>query len=288
MAFCVQCGTELSEGMNFCPACGTAVGTVAEDPAAVTVPIIEATDYRVILFSRGSCSAANARALLRDIMGYTASEARNLLNLVPVEIACNMTLTQAQYLARALTEYGMEITICNSTGYVETPVAATTSVYDRTGGFIPAVAAALAAITVANRTREFRRWAVYSRPPIFRLGFTPYAPPRSARRYSSFGIFHPAPRPAPRPVSPRPAASPARPVQSPRPAASPARPAQSPRQGNRPSGGGFSGGMNPGRGSSPSRPGGGSSRPGNMGGRSGGMGGGKPGGPGGGRTGHRF
>ena len=283
MAFCVKCGAELQEGMNFCPACGAAVGTVAEEPT-VTVPIIEATDYRVILFSRGNCSAANARALLRDILGYTASEARNLLNLVPVEIACNMTLTQAQYLARALTEYGMEITICNSTGYVEIPVVANTSVYDRTGGFIPAVAAALAAITVANRTRDFRRWTVRSRPPIYRLGFTPYAPPRSARRYSSFGIFHPAPRPAPRPVSPRPTVFPVRPIPSPRPVF-PARPAQPPRQGNRPSGGGFSGGMTPGRGSGSSRPSGGPSRPGNTGGRPGGMGGGKPGG---GRTGCRF
>ncbi len=216
MVFCVNCGRALDDGMRFCPLCGTAVS--AEDSyGGATVPITEppssydpaaASDYRVILFSRGTCSAANARALLRDILGYTASEARNILTMAPVEIACNMTMAQAMYLAQALTEYGMSVSVCNTQGYVNVPQASTTSVYDRTGSFLPAVASALAMLSAANRVREFRRWNYGPRPSLFRLAFRPAPPPRSARRYSSFGIFHPAPRPTPRPVSPRPAPRP--------------------------------------------------------------------------------
>ena len=286
MAFCVRCGQQLEDGMNFCPVCGTAAAA-SDIQQAQTIPVIDtapaydpatATDYRVIFFSRGNCSAANARALLRDILGYSSSEARNILSMAPVEIACNMNMAQALYLAQALTEYGIEVTVCNSQGYVNVPQA-TTSVYDRTGGFIPAVASALAMLSAANRVRDLRRWTVGPQPSLFRLGFRPNPPPRSARRYSSFGIFHPAPRPAPRPVSPRPVvpqqpksifgSRPSAP-QGRTPGARPAGASQSrPPQGgagSRPGGSGRPGG----NGSFGGRPGGGS-RP--SGGRSGGPGG---------------
>ncbi len=111
MAYCVRCGQQLEDGMNFCPVCGTAVtaaGTQQEQPIPIaeTAPAYDpatATDYRVILFSRGSCSAANARALLRDILGYSSSEARNILTMAPVEIACNLNMAHALYLAEART-----------------------------------------------------------------------------------------------------------------------------------------------------------------------------------------
>ena len=300
MAFCVRCGQSLEDGMNFCPVCGTAVAAT-DTPQAQTIPIVDtapaydpatATDYRVILFSRGNCSAANARALLRDILGYSSSEARNILSMAPVEIACNMTMAQALYLAQALTEYGIEVTVCNSQGYVNVPKAATTSVYDRTGSFLPAVASALATLSAVNRVREFRRWNAVTRPSLFQLAFRPAPPPRSARRYSSFGIFHPAPRAEPRPVSPRPVVP------------------QSPRgvTGSRPGGSsGFFGGRP--SGAQPKAPGGkpgsigmSGSSPGNVGGRPGGSSafggrsggsrpsGGKPGGAGrpGGRGNQRF
>ena len=301
MAFCVRCGQQLDEGMNYCPVCGTAV-TAADTAAETTIPIVDTTpaydpatasDYRVILFSRGSCSAANARALLRDILGYSASEARNILNIAPVEIACNMTMAQAMYLAQALTEYGIEVTVCNSQGYVNVPQAATTSVYDRTGSFLPAVASALAALSAVNRVREFRRWNAVTSPSLFRLAFRPAPPPRSARRYSSFGIFHPAPRPTPRPVSPRPVApSVPQGMFGGRPSGTPNRPSQKNTGGisggmpNRPSGGTSFGGrpggsIKPGGNSAfGGRPGSGGSRPS----------GGKPGGAGrpGGRGNQRF
>ena len=295
MAFCVRCGQQLEDGMNFCPVCGTAV-TAAEAAVETPIPIVDTTpaydpatasDYRVILFSRGNCSAANARALLRDILGYSTSEARNILNMAPVEIACNMTMVQAMYLAQALTEYGIEVTVCNSQGYVNVPQAAATSVYDRTGSFLPAVASALAALSAANRVREFRRWNAVTRPSLFRLAFQPAPPPRSARRYSSFGIFHPAPRPTPRPVSPRPAA-PLSPrgsgngIFGSRPSATPNRPPQNNVGGrpggtqSRPSGGNAFGGRPSGNTRPGGRPGGSGSRP-----SVGKPGGGRSGGPGG-------
>ena len=273
MIFCTNCGRALDDGTNFCPLCGTAVAvgadadttaSAATDPIPVTqtVPVYDpasAADYRVILFSRGTCSAANARALLRDILGYSASEARNILNIVPVEIACNMNMAQAMYLAQALTEYGMEISVCNSQGYVNVPNAATSSVYDRTGSFLPAVASALAMLSAANRVREFRRLTYRARPSLFQLAFRPAPPPRSARRYSSFGIFHPAPRPAPRPVSPRPTPPAASHWNAPRPSGS-GRPGGSNIFGgnSRPSG---SSAGKPAGGAFGSRPGGSSSRP---------------------------
>ena len=280
MAYCVRCGQQLGDGMNFCPVCGTAVtaaGTQQEQPIPIaeTAPAYDpatATDYRVILFSRGSCSAANARALLRDILGYSSSEARNILTMAPVEIACNLNMAQALYLAQALTEYGIEVTVCNSQGYVNVPQAAATSVYDRTGSFVPAVASALAALSVANRVREIRRWTVGPRPNLYRLSFRPSPPPRSARRYSSFGIFHPAPRPAPRPVSPRPVVPPVpKGIFGGRPSGTPARPS-----GGRPAGGA---GNRPPQNGAP-RPGGAGSFRGKPGGGSR-PSGGKPGGRGG-------
>jgi uncharacterized membrane protein len=36
MAFCSKCGTQIPEGAGFCPACGTAVGTVTDNSAMTT------------------------------------------------------------------------------------------------------------------------------------------------------------------------------------------------------------------------------------------------------------
>jgi hypothetical protein len=216
MAFCPYCGQQVDGTMSFCPSCGksltgvfnsavTPIETSTVTPVVTTQPV-ERNDYRVILLSAGSASSTTATELLEDVMGYTKSEAKTLLANLPTEIAHTLTYQQAQYIAQALSEYGMQVSVCNSDGYIDVGTTANTSVFDNKGNFLTHVAAALALITVANRVREARR---YDRPGLFDHIFAPRyrrpAPPMHQRR-----PIHEAPPPRrpepPRPVAPRPSA----------------------------------------------------------------------------------
>ncbi len=54
MAFCSKCGTQITEGSGFCPACGTAVGNV--------------TDNRAMTTSRTSGMQSNVAAVLSYVV----------------------------------------------------------------------------------------------------------------------------------------------------------------------------------------------------------------------------
>lgn len=271
MPFCSHCGASVTEEMSFCPGCGTRLATVGEAYAETTdlvsaeestilpqytgveADYLESGDYRVILVSRGVCQATAAAELLEDLLGYTSVQARRLLHMAPAEVACNLTLTQAQYIAQALTEYGMEASVTDAVGgYMDLPNA-TTSVFDSYGNLLPAVAVALAVLTGVNRVRRITTWGRDGlMPTLFGLGFRRPVPPRHMRRAP---MAHPPRRPAasPRAFAPRPAA--------PRPA--PAKPAAprggmgfGPAGGSRGPGGRGSGGRGPGGSGGPGGPGG--------------------------------
>lgn len=216
MPFCSQCGTQITESMKFCPGCGTRLSAIEDVRKEVLLPDAQTNsadpgttggDYRVILFSLGSCATATARELLEDIMGYTTEQARQLATTTPVEIACGLSYSQAVTLAQALTEYGMEISVCNSSGYIDIPVTATESVYDSGGNFLPAAAAILGLFSAVNRVKRIQRWNHSGpRPGIFRLGFRRPAPPRHRRHSLLFRTPAPRypavpPRPIRRPIS---------------------------------------------------------------------------------------
>lgn len=75
MSFCPQCGAQTGAGMRFCPSCGAALAAAAVPVDTVAAP---GSDYRLILISCGGCSRTQAQSLLRDTLGYTATEARTL------------------------------------------------------------------------------------------------------------------------------------------------------------------------------------------------------------------
>ena len=259
MPFCSQCGASVTEEMSFCPGCGTRLAIAGEAAAEMidfaaevtslapqytgeAVNCLDSGDYKVVLVGRGTCSAVAAAEFIEDLLGYSSVQARRLLHMAPAEAACGLTLTQARYIAQALTEYGMEAAVTDGLGGTLNLPKARTSVFDSYGNLLPAVAVALAVLTGANRVRRISTWGMGGGlfPRLFGLGFRRPAPPRHMRRPP----MRPAPRrpvppPAPRPFAPRPAA---RRPSAPRPAAP------------RPPRGGMGGFGGPGRG--PGGPGG--------------------------------
>lgn len=218
--FCPNCGTQLDAGVNFCPNCGTKV-------AAVTTA---AAENRVMLLSLGGCARPTAAALLQQICGYTAEEALLIVDNAPIVVARGLTDSQARYLAQALAEYGLEVSVYDGNGWRDWE-SADGSVWDQTGDLVNAVAAALGLMNVSNRiSRDMIRRMDYpyrfngTRPPIYRLHTTLRAtPPRRVAPVRP--PVHRAP-PPPRPVAPaRPVPPPPRPVAPPpRPTAAPPRP----------------------------------------------------------------
>jgi len=215
--FCPNCGTQLAAGVNFCPNCGTKV-------AAVTTVKTAENDNRVMLVSLGDCARATASALLQQICGYSAEEALLILDNVPIVIARSLNDNQARYLAQALAEYGLEVSVYDGNGWRDWE-GDDGSVWDKAGDLVTTVAAALGLINVGNRiSRDMIRRMDYpyrfngTRPPVYRLHTTMRAVP--PRRVAP--VRPPVHRaPPPRPVAPvRPAApQPPRPVAPVRPAA---------------------------------------------------------------------
>ena len=234
--------------MNFCPSCGTPVNAPASAP--INTPAAEQSvvntqnalaDYRLILLSVGDCTKKNAAEMTEDLFGYSASDAKKLVNAAPVEIACGLTGEQAQYLAQAMTEYGMQVSVYCGENYVSFNDRADKSVFDSSGNLLAGVAGVLATISLANRVNEIRRWTY---PDPYRFMFVPRyrrpAPPRHIRR-TLFGIpiVPPPPRP-PRPHHPPRFAPPPRHPAPPRP------PMGGPRPGGPRPGGSHPGGPRPG------------------------------------------
>ena len=208
MSFCPYCGGETVPGARFCPGCGAEVAAEAIVPAApVSVPAAAEApaydaglpEYSVVLYSIGTCAQSYADDLLEDILGYTKSEARQILKVLPTQIAQMLTMQQAQYIAQALTEYGMQVVVLKGQTEIDLSPYATSSVFNSDGSFVSGVLTALGAITVANRIRSFRRW---SRPSLLEMLFAPryrWTPPRHVTRVPRRHILAPSPAPSPAP-----------------------------------------------------------------------------------------
>ena len=99
--FCPNCGTQLASGVNFCPNCGTKVVAAATNDL----------DNRVMLLSLGNCARTTAAALLQQICGYSTEEALLIVDNAPIVIARGLNDAQARFLAQALAEYGLEVSV---------------------------------------------------------------------------------------------------------------------------------------------------------------------------------
>lgn len=194
MAFCSYCGSELPIGARFCSSCGSP----ADNPAAVVpapqtaavpaqtvqtyIPVGD-LDYGLVLYSIGTCAKSYADDVLEDILGYTDSEAKQLIKMAPTQIAQSLSMEQAQYIAQALTEYGMQVAIYKGSVPVDLGQHATQSVFNTDGSFLSGVLAAIAAVTVSNRVRTIRRWTLSNIiSALFRPKYTVTVPPRHVSR----------------------------------------------------------------------------------------------------------
>jgi len=200
--FCSNCGIQLAAGVNFCPNCGTRV----KAPVAATVQ-----GYMVMLVSVGSSNRATAAALLSRICGYTDEEALLIVDSAPITVARGLNDAQARYLAQALAEYGIEVSVYDGSGWREWE-SSNTSVWNQAGGLLASVASALGVLGIGNRiSRDMMHPTDYpyrttnARPPVFRVNSALRAAPRPP--------VHRAPPPprqaAARPVPPPPRRAPA-------------------------------------------------------------------------------
>lgn len=240
MSFCPNCGSPVNAGDRFCSNCGTAVQPVTA-PATRVASNFNAdarSDYRIVLVSRGTCSRTAAIDMLSDLLGYTDADAALIIDNAPMEAALGLTAIQAQYISQAITEYGMQVAIYNSDGYVDMGSRATSSVYNADGSFLSAVAGVLTGLTVGNRVSAFNRWN-RPEPVLFRTSYRRAAPLPAYRRRrpapprpAPIPVVHhqapPIPRPAPKPSARSVAGSrpmPVHPAPTPVPRPAPARPA---------------------------------------------------------------
>lgn len=194
MAFCSYCGKELTPDARFCSGCGSPVtdpagGAIIPSPEtspAEPLPVIDLNapaEYGLVLYSIGTCAKSYADDVLEDILGYSDSEAKQILKVLPAQIAQNLTMEQAQYIAQALTEYGMQVAVVKGGNAVDVSANATSSVFNSDGSFVAGALAALATISVTNRVRRIRRWSLGNLlSQLFRPRYRVVAPPRHVTR----------------------------------------------------------------------------------------------------------
>lgn len=164
--YCEYCGAQLRENAKFCSNCGAPAPVAAaeeEKKASETdhdrQTVIEGEGtYSIVLGSLGNCTKAAAGDLLEDLLGYTDEEAAELLSVIPAFAAQKLTYQQAQYVAQAMTEYGMEVSIRNGVQYVEADKQNTSSIFDDAGALLANAVAVLATLSAVNRMRDFRRY----------------------------------------------------------------------------------------------------------------------------------
>ncbi len=210
MPYCPNCGAQITSDMNFCPSCGAR--TNGADTSSVTSytgsgssnyeSSYETNNYSVYLYSCGKAGKKEVAELLMDIIGYTETEAYNIVNYLPCEVAAYLTREQAVTICQVFAEYGAEVTIGQNgqTVHIDDDEASQ-SVFSNSGNLLAGAAAILAALTAANHISRIYRWDRpasfwdylfrpryrYDRPIHMRRSMTP-PPPQPRRQPGLFGF----------------------------------------------------------------------------------------------------
>lgn len=222
MPFCTNCGAKLDDTMRFCPSCGQPVAanietvapvqqTVVTPVQTIVTPVVTEPigEYRLVLVSRGNCTKAAAKELLSDVLDYTKVTVDQFLNIMPVEIAHNLTAEQALCLCQLLTEYDMQVAVYCGSNYVDISSYAHASVFASNGTLLIKVAKVLETLGAAHRMTTFTRWSLGD---AIRFAFAPRYTRIRTSPYIS-GLYRRAPKPVPpRPAVRRPAPVPPRPA----------------------------------------------------------------------------
>ena len=102
MAFCSNCGTELTEGAKFCPNCGNP----SESSQAKKEIVSESSsDCSIVLVSAGAATL-NVTKALREILGVGLKEAKDIIDSAPCTIMEGLTMSDAKGNAQYLRECG--------------------------------------------------------------------------------------------------------------------------------------------------------------------------------------
>ncbi len=166
MIYCEYCGQGMDENDSYCPNCH------APAPAHVTAssyaePVAEPDDdgidtvstgsgeYSVALESLGTCDTSRATDIFRKALGYSIIESQKLIDAIPTDCAENLSKEQATYIAQALTEYGMEVTVLKNGQYEDVSGNAVESIFDGAGTLLKAAVAVFAGLTAFNRKNSF-------------------------------------------------------------------------------------------------------------------------------------
>ena len=158
--YCEYCGAQLLDGAKFCTNCGAPAPKTDETGHDRQTVVEGEGTYSIVLGSLENCTKAAAGDLLEGLLGYSDEEAEQLLNVLPALAAQNLTYEQAQYVAQAMTEYGMQVSIRSGEQYVEADEqsASGSSLFDEAGELLAKAAAVFATLSAINRMRDFRRY----------------------------------------------------------------------------------------------------------------------------------
>ncbi len=192
MSYCQHCGAAITTDARFCAYCGAALElpvTTSQATAVLSSQTTAVGDYSVILLSQGACSRNEAVRLITAACGYTGEEALLLVETAPVTLARELPRLQAVCLAQALTEKGMEVSLCDSDGYQELIETDDETLFDKVGNFIASAATALGLIGARHRVPRsaIRRMELPAgpdhRPPVLHVRRRQPAPkPQPAHR----------------------------------------------------------------------------------------------------------
>ena len=184
--FCPNCGARAADGARFCQYCGTQLSQAVYTPAVIyTAPAVTVSapvyttanqdDNMIMLQSIGSCSRSEAIRLLQTLCGYNDRDAADIIACAPITFLRNLPDRQSQYIAQAMAERGMEVSIYDGRGWRDLE-SASTSVWSKAGKLLAGIASALGLIGIRNRiTRDMIRRSDYPfrfngpKPPVFRL-----------------------------------------------------------------------------------------------------------------------
>ena len=181
MPFCTNCGTQVLDTDNFCPKCGNNLRqSTPAQPAEPAAPVLPADAiYRIVIADK-TCTKALAKEVIRDLLGYTSTVATALVDAIPVEVARNLTPEQAIYVSQVLTDYGMDVAICDSTRYVNMGSLAPLSIFSVAGLLLTDAADILGTLSEINQVDRISLWTNANvKANLFKPGARHTPPPKN-------------------------------------------------------------------------------------------------------------
>ena len=109
MSYCGKCGTQLIDGMKFCPKCGSPVKTTQPN----TDSCENSLRYSIELISSGPALLQTTKILM-DLLGIEMREAKDIINSTPSVLVTGISLSRAEEIAQMLQNIGAEIEIKQS------------------------------------------------------------------------------------------------------------------------------------------------------------------------------